>query len=493
MVAVRAKVGSRSFVRQKQLPKGRKTFKIDCSIPAQDGIFSEDVVSNFQQYFQDNVKLNGIKGKLNNKVRVFMKNNVLTVSSAMAYRKKYFKYLTKKFLKKKDLRDWLRILSTGKDSYQLKYFNIQDEEMQTVDLRQLPVTPEEVQVRQKVLLINTRNSMFDRLGSEAAKEGMSYSKFFTDVFLKEEDLHKEGVPQFDYVEMAPEHMKLSPDQGPDDWVALARLIELHYDKYAGFVIQNGTDSIVLTATALSFSLQNLGKPVIFTGSLIPGDCIYTDLKRNLVIALSVAQSTMLCEVCILFDENLFRANRTIRVAKSHLCPFDSPHYPRLGTIFGGEMKLRSSLLRPYPTGRLRVMPNLHTKVLILQLGPGLDAPVLLRFAQETQAKAIVLYCFGSGNGPTRDNYMKHFLTKTRERDILVVICTQNRYGSVKLEEYEGGRQIMSEGAVGAGSMTHEAALIKLKYLFGMGFTTDRVRKEFLRDLRGECNEINSKM
>lgn len=128
MVAVRAKVGSRSFVRQKQLPKGRKTFKIDCSIPAQDGIFSEDVVNNFQQYFQDNVKLNGIKGKLNNKVRVYMKENVLTISSAMAYRKKYFKYITKKFLKKKDLRDWVRILSTGKDSYQLKYFNIQDEE-----------------------------------------------------------------------------------------------------------------------------------------------------------------------------------------------------------------------------------------------------------------------------------------------------------------------------------------------------------------------------
>ncbi|KAG5465763.1 hypothetical protein CUR178_00476 [Leishmania enriettii] len=128
MVAVRAKVGSRSYVRQKQLAKGKKVFKIDCSIPAADGIFSEDVLGNFEQFFQDSTKLNGRKGKLSDKVRMSMNDNVLTITTTMAYRKKYFKYLTKKFLKKKDLRDWIRILSTGKGTYQLKYFNIQDQE-----------------------------------------------------------------------------------------------------------------------------------------------------------------------------------------------------------------------------------------------------------------------------------------------------------------------------------------------------------------------------
>ncbi|EAN90474.1 putative 60S ribosomal protein L22 [Trypanosoma cruzi] len=128
MVAVRAKVGSRGFVRQKQLAKGKKVFKIDCTIPANDGIFSEEILGNFEQYFQENVKLNGRKGKLTEKVRVGLRNNVLTIATTMAYRKKYFKYLTKKFLKKKDLRDWIRILARGKDTYQLKYFNIQDQE-----------------------------------------------------------------------------------------------------------------------------------------------------------------------------------------------------------------------------------------------------------------------------------------------------------------------------------------------------------------------------
>ncbi|KEG12402.1 60S ribosomal protein L22 [Trypanosoma grayi] len=128
MVAVRAKVGSRGFVRQRQLPKGKRVFKIDCTIPANDGIFSEEILSNFEQYFQDNVKLNGRKGKLTEKVRISLRDNVLAIATTMAYSKRYFKYLTKKFLKKKDLRDWIRILAKGKDMYQLKYFNIQDQE-----------------------------------------------------------------------------------------------------------------------------------------------------------------------------------------------------------------------------------------------------------------------------------------------------------------------------------------------------------------------------
>ncbi|CAD2212846.1 large subunit ribosomal protein L22e [Angomonas deanei] len=128
MVAVRAKVGSRGFIRQKQLPKGKKTFKIDCSVPAADEVFTEDILNSFEQYFQDNIKLNGRKGGLTEKVRVSMKDNELSVTTSMAYRKKYFKYITKKFLKKKGLREWIRILATSKDTYKLKYFNIEDQE-----------------------------------------------------------------------------------------------------------------------------------------------------------------------------------------------------------------------------------------------------------------------------------------------------------------------------------------------------------------------------
>ncbi len=128
MVAVRAKVGARGFLRTKPLSKGKKIVKIDCSVPANDGIFDADTVNAFEQFFQQSVKLHGRKGKLGDKVKVSMDKNILTVATTMQYQKRYFKYLTKKFLKKKKLRDWLRILATGKQSYALKYFNIQNDQ-----------------------------------------------------------------------------------------------------------------------------------------------------------------------------------------------------------------------------------------------------------------------------------------------------------------------------------------------------------------------------
>jgi large subunit ribosomal protein L22e len=131
MVAVRRKVGSRGFLRTKQMTKGKKIVKIDCSIPANDGIFDAEMLAAFEQYFNDNVKLHGRKGKLMDKVKIGMDANVLTLSTTMKFQKRYFKYLTKKFLKKKNLRDWLRILATGKQQYQLRYFNIDQQEEAT--------------------------------------------------------------------------------------------------------------------------------------------------------------------------------------------------------------------------------------------------------------------------------------------------------------------------------------------------------------------------
>merc|ERR1719373_615253 len=128
MVAVRKKVGARGFLKSKPLSQGKKVFKIDCSVPATDGIFDEAILGAFEQYFQTQIKLHGRKGKLADKVKVNMDKNVLTVSTTMQYKKRYFKYLTKKFLKKKELRDWLRILATGKAGYQLRYFNIRGDD-----------------------------------------------------------------------------------------------------------------------------------------------------------------------------------------------------------------------------------------------------------------------------------------------------------------------------------------------------------------------------
>lgn len=359
--------------------------------------------------------------------------------------------------------------------------------MHTVELRQEPVVPEMLNSSEKVLIINARADM--DWEAEKSRKDSSVKPigrgFMEEIFHSAEDLHKEGVPNYDYTELPPQNRKLSPDQDVDDWVAIAKAIEYHYDQYAGFVIINGTDTIPFCASALSFMLINLGKPVVFTGSLIPPDCIYTDLKRNVIIALRVAQSAEVNEVCILFDDKLFRANRTIGSSVSHMCPFSSPFLPPLSSSSSGSMTLRRSYLRPYPSGRLSVFPHMHTKVLVLQLGPGFQLDLLLQFVCNTSAKAIILHCYGSGNGPTRRDYFKRVCDAAKKADILIVICTQNRYGEVKMAEYELGREIMALGGVGAAHMTHETIFVKLKFLFGMGYSTEEVRRELLIDWRGE--------
>lgn len=133
MVAVRAKVGGRSFQRMAAMPKGKKVFEIDCAVPAADGIFDDETCQGFEQYLQENTKMHGRKGKLADKCKINFHNNVLTVATTMKYRKKYFKYLTKKFLKKKGMRDYLRILADGKKKYVLKYFNIKDTEEEAAE------------------------------------------------------------------------------------------------------------------------------------------------------------------------------------------------------------------------------------------------------------------------------------------------------------------------------------------------------------------------
>lgn len=130
MVAIRKKVGARGFMRSKPLAKGKKIFKIDCAIPAGDEIMDKETLTGFEQYFQSKVKLHGQKGKLGDKVKINLVGNSLNVSTTMQYRKKYFKYLTKKYLKKKGLVDILRVLASGKEGYALRYFNIGDEAME---------------------------------------------------------------------------------------------------------------------------------------------------------------------------------------------------------------------------------------------------------------------------------------------------------------------------------------------------------------------------
>ncbi|KPI87375.1 asparaginase-like protein [Leptomonas seymouri] len=342
----------------------------------------------------------------------------------------------------------------------------------------------------RVLLINMRSYQSDLLEQDQ-RSVVDRRNFFVDILNRNDDLRKPGVPAFDVVQL--DRLKLSADHTPEDWMRLAQLIREKYHQYRGFVVESGSDNMVSTSTALSFLLENLGKPVIFTGSLIPGDRIYTDMKRNIILALLFASCSQVCEVCILFDQTLFRASRAIKVNRNNLRPFDSPHFPPIATMQGGSLVIHRPLLLPHPTGRLRVCAQLYSKVLTLDLGPGAPLESFLIAVEKTAAPAVLLRCYGSGNGPTRNGFMKQLLANAKRRDLVVVICTQNLYGAVDLAEYEAGRQLMEAGAISAGDMTQEAAAIKLKYLFGLGMSPAQVRACFLTPLRGEVSPPVSKL
>ncbi|ORC90380.1 cytoplasmic l-asparaginase i-like protein [Trypanosoma theileri] len=333
---------------------------------------------------------------------------------------------------------------------------------------------------QEVLLINTRN--FPCV-EDCNSQGGGKPRDFLEILKQNDDLRSSGVPKFRVVQL--EVLKHSAGQNHNDWISLANLIQANYHTCRGFVVVNGTDNMVSTSTALSFMLENLGKPVVFTGSRIPPERLYTDLWRNLIVALLFANCSQLNEVCILFDEQLFRANRSIKVSRSTLTPFDSPHFPPLASMHGA-IHLHKPFLRLHPRGQFRVMDKMQSVVLTLKLGPSLRQEVLQKAVELTKARAVVIIAYGDGNGPSRDGYMSNIVKKSVERGILVVVCTQNLYGSVNLGAYEVGEELLKAGAVSAHDMTIEATIMKLKYLLGVGLSTNDVKKFFSNvNLRGE--------
>lgn len=323
----------------------------------------------------------------------------------------------------------------------------------------------------RILVINTRSSLHDH--------------DFEHVLLHFDELRQPGMPAFHVVSLP--RLNLSADQGHRTWTWVAEIIEKEYEKYAGFVVQHGTDTMVYTATALSFMLENLGKPVMLTGSLIPSNLVQTDLKRNIILAMLFAQNKDICEVCIVFAERLFRGNRTLKSSRHNLQPFASPNFQPLAILKGNRVMLNHQLLLQAPRGRLRVHTDMSSVILTIKLMPGMEPQMAQRLAAATKAKAVVLCAFGTGNVPARRGAILQFTQECTDRGLLVVVCTQNRFGSVDLSSYEAGRQLIATGAVGAGDMTVETVIVKLKYLFGRGFDVHAVRKMLVKNLRGETS------
>lgn len=287
----------------------------------------------------------------------------------------------------------------------------------------------------------------------------------------------------------------SSNMNPEHWNRMAKVVVDNYDKYDGFVILHGTDTMAYSATALSFILENLDKPVILTGSQLPIGVLRTDGKENLITAIEIAAAhdriglPMVPEVCIFFQSSLLRGNRSKKYSAEQFNAFASPNYPPIGEV-GVHINYAHHYIR-HAISREGVRPNysFDTNVVVLRLFPGISESIVRSVLNIEGLKGIVLESFGTGNAMT-DDWFVNELHKAVERGIVVVNVSQCIGGSVEMSRYDTGNRLLKSGVIGAGDMTTEATIVKLMFLLGQKFSPSEVRKKMNVNMAGELNESN---
>jgi L-asparaginase len=297
------------------------------------------------------------------------------------------------------------------------------------------------------------------------------------------ELSRPEMPEVSLEELSP--LLDSADMRPRDWQRIAEAVAARYDAAEGFVVIHGTDTMAYTASALSFMLGNLGKPVILTGSQIPLAEVRSDARENLIAALLLA-AMPIPEVCLYLSGVLLRGNRSTKVSSSGLDAFASPNFPPLGVV-GVDIALEWGRLLPPPAAPLRVQALGPAQVAALRLFPGITADILRNFLLEP-IQGLVLETYGAGNAPAGDPDLLAVLRRATERGVVIVNCTQCLHGRVEMGDYATGRALREVGVVSGADMTAEAALAKLLYLFSQDLPPDEVARQVQRDLRGELTE-----
>lgn len=282
----------------------------------------------------------------------------------------------------------------------------------------------------------------------------------------------------------------SSNMKPEMWVRLARLIKQHYGQYDGFVVLHGSDTMAYTASALSFMLENLNKPVVLTGSQLPMGMIRTDGRDNFLAAIEIAaaredDTPIVPEVCIYFENRLMRGNRTTKQNAENFDAFASGNYPLLAEVGVYIRYNRHKILKPN-FKNLKIHTHIECNVSILKLFPGISENVVHNTVNIPGLKALILETFGSGNAPT-DPWLLHCLKQAIDQGLIIFNVTQCQSGSVEMEKYETGRQLEKIGVLSGGDITTESALTKLMYLLGSGLPRPRILELLQTAIRGEMS------
>lgn len=294
-------------------------------------------------------------------------------------------------------------------------------------------------------------------------------------------LRMSGMPAWDLFEMNP--LLDSSNMTVREWNQIAEVIAENYDRYDGFVVLHGTDTMAYTASALSFMLENLLKPVVLTGSQIPLCELRSDGRDNMITSLLIAADEKVHEVCLYFGGSLLRGNRATKYSADGLIAFVSPNYPLLAEA-GIAIRYNMDALLPKASGKLRLQRLADVPIGVIKVFPGIQFSLFESIMTE-KLRGIVIETFGAGNIPGDGNALLPIIRRAFDHGTVLTVCSQCPQGAVSLGAYETSNALKRAGAVNGYDLTTEAAVAKLYYLFSTGSEKEQIKRLMEQNLRGE--------
>ncbi len=336
-------------------------------------------------------------------------------------------------------------------------------------------------MNKKILIIYTGGT----IGMKRSEGGYVPTKgYLAEAIEGISDLHSPSMPTWELCEMDP--ILDSSDMTVKEWNAIGKKIYDNYHLFDGFVVLHGTDTMAYTASALSFMLRGLDKPVILTGSQIPLSEIRSDGRDNLITSLLIAGEGVVREVALYFSGKLLRGNRATKMNADDLVAFASPNFPPLAEA-GITIKYNYSVIKRAAKSAVSFVPMTEIPIGVIKVFPGIQFS-LFESIMTDKLSGIVLETFGAGNIPGGGGKLIPIIKKAFASGSIIVVCSQCPGGTVTLGAYKTSSSLKEAGAVSGRDMTTEAAVAKLYYLFSLGLASDEIKNYMEKDLRGELTE-----